>query len=389
MATGFFSALTDGMVPLPQGCERLFSVLPRSLLRQLEVYAHPGTVPQKAFAPVLSFWNSRRIALVRQTSYRGAYLPCPGQGWEQTVLSAPAHLGPFSFLADLKADYFVVRQGREPETFLWKEKFSGDPDPNVAYREVEAWQEAQEGRGAVDAEEIPWDRYDLVVCLDIPVPTRLTAKTKKTVWTYFSVEAGGPLHKRSLRQPVAGYHLYLNHAFRRYRIRPGNRSHVLEFPFTFQSAAAWKSLAWAVGNRGMDRRGTLVDRASWESSPEKKPSSLSLLQGNAAEMVRRMTSSQFAVRTDARLRWGNWPLEAIQAGCLFLGRADTLALPGILLPGLTVSDLPSAARRIGELAENPARLRRLSILQAELAEHLAFRRPLLDLTRSVRSILAP
>ena len=296
------------------------------------------------------------------------------------ILTAQAHLGPMSFLADLNADYFVVRQSPEPETYLWKEKFAGDPDPEVAFRKVEVWQEKQEAMGIVDSDQIRWDDYDLVIALDIPIPTRIVAKSKKTMWAYYSVEAGGSLHKRSLVNPVQGYHLYLNHCFRRYRARPSNKNHVLEFPFTFQSAASWKHLAKETIGGDANRRGAVVDRASWQFHAGEKPAFMTPLSGDAAAYIRLMSSSQFSIRTDPKTRWGNWALEAIQAGSLFLGRADSLAMPGILLPDLVIEDLASAHKKIEGLLKDPLHMQSLVQTQAALAEHLAFRRPLMDLT---------
>jgi len=285
-----------------------------------------------------------------------------------------------SFLANLNADYFVIRQTSEPETYLWKEKFMYDADPEAAFRGVEISQKKQETMEVVDCDQIRWDDYDLVVCLDIPIPTKITLKSKKPIWAYYSVEAGGPLHKRSLVEPVKGYHLYFNHCFRRYRARPTNRSHVLEFPFTFQSADTWQSLAQNAHPYTDERHGAVVDRASWETSLGDKPSYMTPLSGDASTYIRMMTSRQFAIWTHPKPRWGNWALEAVQAGCLFLGRADSLAMPGVLLPDLVVPDLASAHKKIGDLLGNPFYMQSLAQTQAALAEHLAFRRPLMDLT---------
>ena len=368
------------LIPLAQKCEAFGLFLPRPLLDWAEIYAIPELISEPVHQQNLSFWKSRRVALVRQTAYRGAYLPGAKRNWTDVVVTANAHLGPFSFLAELNADYFVTRQTPEPETCLWKEKFAGDPNPEIAFRRIEAWQEEQETMGVVNCDQIRWDDYDLVIGLDIPIPTRIATKSKKTMWAYYSVEAGGSLHKRSLMDTVQGYHLYLNHCFRRYRARPCNKTHVLEFPFTFQSAASWKHLAKETTGGDTNRRGAVVDRASWQSHPDGKSGFMTPLSGDAAAYIRLMSSSQFSIRTDPKTRWGNWPLEAIQAGCLFLGRADSLAMPGVLFPELIVSDLPSAHKKIKALLKDPLHMQSLAQTQAALAEHLAFRRPLMDLT---------
>jgi len=360
--------------------------LPRAFLDWAEIHAIPQVISEPVHQENLSFWKSRRVALVRQAAYRGAYLPGEKRNWTDVVLTANAHLGPFSFLAELNADYFVTRQTPDPETYLWKEKFARDPHSESAYRGIEAWQEEQETMGVVDCDQIRWDDYDLVICLDIPIPTRIVSKSKKTIWAYYSVEAGGTLHKSSILKPVSGYHFYLNHCFRRYRARPKNRSHVLEFPFTFQSADSWQSLAQNTHPSTAERHGAVVDRASWETSVGDKPSYMTPLSGDAPAYIQMMTLRQFAIWTNSKPRWGNWALEAVQAGCLFLGRADSLAMSGVLLPDLVVPDLASAHKKIEALLKNPLHMQSLAQTQAALAEHLAFRRPLMDLTARAKQL---
>ena len=368
------------LLALAQYWEKLGFFLPRPLLDWAEIHAVAHSVSGSETKSCLDFWSSRKIALVKQTAYQGAYLPRAERNWVQTILTAPAHLGPMSFLADLNADYFVVRQTPDPETYLWREKLAGAPNPEIAFRRIQAWQEKQDDMGVVDCDQIRWDDYDLVIGIDIPIPTRIVSKSKKTIWAYYSVEAGGALHKSSFLKPVSGYNFYLNHCFRRFRSRPGNKSHVLEFPFTFQSAASWNILAKETTGGDANRRGAVVDRASWQSHAGEKPTFMTPLSGDAAAYIRLMSSSQFSIRTDPKTRWGNWALEAIQAGSLFLGRADSLAMSGVLLPDLVVPDLATAHKKIEALLKNSLHMTFLAQTQAALAEHLAFRRPLMDLT---------
>jgi hypothetical protein len=97
-----------------------------------------------------------------------------------------------------------------------------------------------------------------------------------------------------------------------------------------------------------------------------------------------MFSARFAVHTTSRPRWGNWAIEAAQSGCLFLGNAASLAHLSLLLPGLDCRSLVDASGKIFALLKNPEHLQALQSRQADLAEELAFRRPLLDLTAKAR-----
>jgi hypothetical protein len=163
---------------------------------------------------------------------------------------------------------------------------------------------------------------------------------------------------------------------------------VLEFPFTFQSAASWKHLAKETVGGDANRGGAIVDRATWQSHAGEKPTFMTPLSGDAAAYIRLMSTSEFAIRTDPKTRWGNWALEAIQAGSLFLGRADSLAMPGVLLPDLIVADLASAHKKIEALLKDPLHMQSLAQTQAALAEHLAFRRPLMDLTACAKKFFS-
>ena len=378
------------LVPLPQHWEKLGFFLPRFLLNWAELNASPSSTTILSIEKDLDFWRNRRVALVRQSAYQSLYSPGGRTGWEDIVLSAAKHFGPFSFLADLGADYWVVRQAPEPETYLWKGKYALDPDPVAsclkAVDRTAAWEKSAQGQAALSVDEVDWAKYDLVVGVDVPIPTRIVDKCPHTLWAYFSVEAGGPLQKNSLCRPAAGYQLFLNHGFRRYRSRPRNRTHVLEFPFTFQSRSAWQRLSTHAATPPTTKTQVVLDRATPAPHAPTSPLTLCHLKGNSGQTPARayleqMTSSRFAIRTDPKTRWGNWAVEAIQAGCLFLGRADSLAMPGILLPPLVANTTDEAWARVKRLLESPEEFDLLLRLQRSLAEDLCFRRPLADLTR--------
>ena len=372
------------LIPLGQSWEKLGLFMPRGLLDWAEMNALPQEISHTTVLEHLDFWRKRRIALVKQTAYHALYTETGKKDWTQIVLSSGCHLGPFSFLAEMNADYFVVRQAREEETFAWKEKFAYDPDPlvlsNKLLEDIREKEASPWGRELPEVDDIPWQDYDLVVSFDISVPERIVRQCPRTLWAYYSMENGGPFQKASLHAPQGGYQMFFNQGFRRYRGRPKNRPHILEFPLQFQSSAAWHQLKSAVG-APPTRSTILVERNSWKDPLPPSAGPLGRLSGDATEYLRKMFSAWACLHTTDWTRWGNWAVESVFAGSLFLGNAASLAHISPLLPGLDCRTLAKAVALANWLVEKPSLWKSFQELQARLIEQVAFRRPLADLTQ--------
>ena len=373
--------------PFPQHWEKFGFLLPRPLLDWAEIHAFPTAISDASVNQDIDFWRFRKIALVKQTAYHALYPQPKKSSWKEAVLSSVCHLGPFSFLADLGADYYVVRQAKEPETFLWKDKHAYDPDPGTSFRrkmeDIRKIESSPLGRDLSSVDDIPWNTYDLVIAIDIPVPERIVRQCPRTFWAYYSIEAGGPLQKNSLLSPTSGYNLFLNHGFRRYRTRPRNRPHVLEFPLQFQSAQSWQKLRQVV-KPSPERSVILIEKNSWADVLPASRIPLDRPSGDALEYLHKMFSAFACLHTTSRPRWGNWAVESVLSGSIFLGNASSLAQISPLLPGMDCRSLQKGVDLANHLIESPSLWDFVQQLQTQVAEHVAFRRPLADLTRLAR-----
>jgi len=370
----------------PQSIDFLLACLPRPVLDQLEIRAKPAPIPETEMENCLSFWQGRRVAFVKQSSYHGLYQPRKFSSWESLAWSSGGHMGAIALLADLHADFYVVRQDQAPETRLWESKYTFCPNPEERSRDRNRWaRELEEKHGSQlvpNPREVDWGRYDLIVCIDIPIASETVARFRKPVWAYYISEPGMPAHKQSLQRPLYGYNLFLNHGFRRFRARPWNRWHVLEFPYSFQSRNAWQKLLMHGGLLGLPRKGVLVDGLSWDESPP--PSGQAdRLSGNLQEVLHAMATHAIAIRTARFPRWGNWQIEAVLAGCVFIANPKPLAQISGLLPETTCLRLADGLERAALLLENPAALQRLWERQVNVVEEVSFRRPLMELTSRV------
>jgi hypothetical protein len=236
------------------------------------------------------------------------------------------------------------------------------------------------GRELPSVDDIAWDKYDMVIGIDIPIPERIVRLSPRTLWAYYSIEAGGPLQKNSLLSPASGYDLFLNHGFRRYRTRPRNRPHVLEFPLQFQSPQSWQKLRQVL-KPSPERSVILIEKNSWADVLPASRIPLDRPSGNALEYLHKMFSAFACLHTTSRPRWGNWAVESVLSGSVFLGNAESLAQISPLLPGIDCRSLQQGVDLANRLIETPSLWDFAQKLQTQVVEHVAFRRPLADLTR--------
>lgn len=106
------------------------------------------------------------------------------------------------------------------------------------------------------------------------------------------------------------------------------------------------------------------------------------------EYLKKMFSALVCLHTTERTRWGNWAVECVLSGSVFLGNAGSLAQISPLLPGMDCRSLRKGVDLANDLIKTPPLWDFLQKLQTQVVEHVAFRRPLNDLTRKSRDFFA-
>jgi len=384
--------LNGGMrdVSVPGFLEPWAVGLPRFGLRWLESRVFPGRPSAQSVPAEIP---AIRIALVKSELAAHIYTrPGSSSDLSALVASTPKMFGPTSLFTLFQADFMIVKASNDPECNHWKESFAGDPDPAATQRLYEAHRDLRpvsgpephpsQGEIALDPAIIDWSRYDAVFSHDLALPRRIVERHRRVFWSYWIGETGTPSYKKSYRGPLAGYHCFLNGGSRNWRVRPSLRSHVLEFPYIFQSHRDHFGLG---ARPASERRGVLLERVTSEKIPAwfsgRIPTGLPLISTaeNAAERLSRLHACRYFLQMGPQTFWGNGLQEAVAAGCLAL--ADPATMPNnasLLLPELGPRSWPEAAELLRRLEEEPAWREELQRRQAERAEWLLVRRPLRD-----------
>lgn len=179
-----------------------------------------------------------KIAFVKQEIYSDLYVCANRTPIDELLFSSMVRVGPFGLFAHLDADFLIVKEDKAKECHAWETELSKDEKASV-YRELktkplnqlegnEYWVPGSDkapGEFAVDVDEVDWSKYDIVISINISVPTRIVVKYPKTLWVHMSGE--------SQYMRFTAYYRYDLALTQMSRCEYNRRLRVLEFPYTF------------------------------------------------------------------------------------------------------------------------------------------------------------
>lgn len=335
----------------------------------------------------------RRLAVVKSEYCAHIYArPWSGGELGALALSTLKTFGPLSLFTRHRTDFFIVRLPTDPECQVWQEFYAGDPDPDINKTIHENFRNLgpggdpsaspSQGDLAMDPEKVDWGKYDAVIVQDLCLPERLVRIFPSVHWSYWIGETGGPSFKESFRRPLAGYQLFLNGSSRRWRVRPWNRRHVLEFPYILQDSETHTRLGakpWS------QRAGILLEVNTAQTLPPAMRARLDQIAtvrdniGTPAERLERLHHSKYFVQNIPKRLWGNSLNEAVAAGCLALANPDSMPNNrSLLMPGLTPHDWESMIRLLQKMEKEPDRAEEQRRKQQAVADWILCHRPLTE-----------
>jgi len=371
---------------LPTFFEPSLTVLPRPLLNWMETHALPPIPGRKALTP-------RRVAVVKSQYCAHIYAsPWSGGDLRALALSTLKTFGPLSLFTRHQTDFFIVRLPADPECQVWREFYAEDPDPaasagiheNVPNYRAPGAPDSSPAQGdfAVDPGSVDWSRYEAVVVQDLCLPEKIVRKFPDVFWSYWIGETGGPSFKASARQALAGYHVFLNGSSRLWRVRPGLRSHVLEFPYILQDSQTHASLG---ARPWRERSGILLEINTARALPGEVRRRLETIApvaeniGPPAIRLDQLHRARYFVQMTPKRLWGNSLNEAAAAGCLSLANPESMPNNRSLLrPGLTPRNWEAMLRLLDSLEKRPGWAEAAHRQQQDLADWILGHRPLME-----------
>lgn len=339
----------------------------------------------------------RRVLLVKQDVHNDLYCAVSPASAEDIVYSSLMRSGPVGLFTALNADFAVVKVDPAPECNVWKQKVTDCKHHPLEYYESfrgpikRARQTYDHSLVAVDVDEVRWGDYDLVISIDIAVPTRIVKDYPDTVWAYYVSEPCMSLYAASLAEPQFGYDLFLTLGFR--NERPSYPSpRVLEFPYFLQYAGCFTDLD-GIENPPFDKRaGVSVETHSLKLWNDEQNARVEREVGpvyrgfvDARTKINNLRASKFHLRTDGKAIWGNSLIEAMACGALVVS-TPTLLKHRLVVPELMVSNFDQMLNVIETLGREPTLRASCLAKQEAMLNETCFLRPMRDLVEALNHI---
>lgn len=289
--------------------------------------------------------KTTRVCVVKQHTTYDLFTRT-GPDLRAIVASSNWRSGPLGLWQAFETSARVVLEDAAPECQLGKAHWS---------RYVQGWDLWPTDSTADLADTVDWGQYDIVISIDVAVPTRIVKRFAQVMWCYYFIE-GGPngIDGQFRGSPYFGYNLFLNHRLAKEPLAPRSRSlrqmmlnrrAVLDFPYYMQSARSVRDLYPELA--GARRSGFCLSHHSREVLTERERAVLehvgpvrtkwsTISDIHEAELQ----STYFLVHPASRPTAGLAVIEAISAGCLALAPTRALwGFPEFIIPELDFHDL--------------------------------------------------
>jgi hypothetical protein len=326
-----------------------------------------------------------KLCLVKQNTTYDLY-KIAGPNLRAMVESSNWRSGPIGLWEAFDTEFHVVKEDLAPECQVGKTHWS---------QYVLGWDIWPEGYEAEIADDIDWSKYDVVITIDVAIPTRIVKKYTEVLWCYYFIE-GGPTGIDTIFKgsPFYGYNLFLNHRLGKERLSGHsqqvvsmlrNRRAVLDFPYYLQSCSSIQSLYPEYA--GHSRTGITLAHHSYKVLTARQFEALSAF-GQIFETYKTISdihrleliSKYFIMLPEGQRSAGLALIESISAGSLVLAPSHKVwGFPEIVSETLDFKNFESLLRVLELLESNPEVYLREQKRQAEKVQNWCFENPVYNL----------
>ena len=329
-----------------------------------------------------------KIALIKQDVYQDLYVGNKEMNIKELLFSSSGRVGPISLFEKFDCDFYIVKEEHTNECKMWERimpkkvkefrKLKTQTVKSVKGMEFhEPGSDKPNGYYAVSCDSIQWNMYDIVISINISIPTRIIKKHPNVLWAYMIGEAN-----YMTDMVYFGYDVSMNQL-----IRGENDliNGVIDFPYTFVSSTILenivKSELGSVQKSGIyGEINTTKERPvkripQFEPISEKTGEPILLHKQNIKNNLFEMYKAKYYLKVGGRKTRGNGAIEAISLGTVVLMSPDDVICGQILPPEAWVMNAEDAIEKINFLNDNPEQYEMLLAKERSLVDQFVIEYP--------------
>ena len=343
--------------------------------------------------------NNLRIALVKQEVYQDLYVcPCTEKDVANILFSSQGRVGPIALMAELGADFYIVKEEPEKETRIYRKVIPHiakhlyllktqtlDKIPGQEFKQPGSTH--ANGEFAVSCYDVDWGKYDIVISINVSLPTRLVLQYSNTLFGYMIGEANMATSKACF-----GYDITLNQMARGIVAR---KCGVVDFPYTFVKDDTLEKIMQKHLGRPSARKGIFMEINSTKERPVTRvPDHFKPLTDKGYDIILHkqkifdnllsIYDSKYFVKMGGRAIRGNSVAEAVSLGALAIMNRDEVIHGELIIDECNVKTMDEMVCLINRLEKNPEEYAKLLSKQREVLNKYFYEAPVRSLANCLQ-----
>lgn len=335
-----------------------------------------------------------KIALVKQEIYQDLYVcPVTEKNAANILFSSMGRVGPIGLMAELDADFYIVKEEPEYETQIYRKVIPNiskhlyllktetlDKIPGQEFKQPGS--PYPNGKFAIDCHDIEWGKYDVVISINVSLPTSVVRSYPQTLFAYMIGEANmatGSVH--------FGYDVTMNQMARGI---VSKKCGIMDFPYTFLSSDTLQKIMQNHLGRESENKGIFMEINSTTERPvTKAPAHFQPLTDAGYEIIlhkqrifdnlKSIYDAKYFVKMGGRHIRGNSVAEAVSLGTLAIMDKNEVIHHELIIDECDVKTMDQMVSLINRLENNPDLYQELLAKQRRVLKELFFDAPVQSL----------
>lgn len=340
-----------------------------------------------------------KIALVKQEVYQDLYV-CPENEKDpiKILFSSMGRVGPIGLFTKLNADFYIVKEEDSKECQIYKRVLPHMAEnlkmlktttlnnlPGQGFKRPGC--DKSNGYYSVSCYDVDWGNYDIVISINISLPSKLIKQHSNTLFCYMIGEAN--LATKSVK---FGYDVCLNQEARG---TVASKLGVIDFPYTFVGVNCLEKLMHQFLGKESEKRGIYAEiNSSAERPVTNVPPLFSGLKnlGHTINLHKQLISdnlieiynSKYFLKIAGRKLRGNSVIESISLGTPVLMNPDDVIHKELLPKEAWIVTPEDAYRKIEYLDKNADAYNDLLMKERDLLNKYIYQAPLNSLLNCLK-----